>query len=245
LLSILIISCLFLSAEKGPQLKFKQETKDFGNVKQGEVLDTVFEFTNAGDTPLLIEKVRTSCGCTAALASEQKIEPGKKGEVKVTFNTRGFGGEVSKYVYVESNDSHKPTTQLTVKASIDVPPRPIIELDSYSQDLGLVLEDEVIKTRVRVKNGGELELRVEFSHKDASFFIDNKEVDPPIKIASGKEKEVDIRIPAENRNSLLREYILFRSNDPMRPNLSLYLTGYVLTKQQLKELFEKYKDVLK
>jgi hypothetical protein len=43
----------------------------------------------------------------------------------------------------------------------------------------------------------------------------------------------------------LREYVLLKTNDPQRPNLSLYVSGYIVTRAQLKELFRKHKDVLK
>jgi len=31
----------------------------------------------------------------------------------------------------------------------------------------------------------------------------------------------------------------------MRSTLSLYLSGYIISKEQLKELFNKYKDILR
>jgi len=43
---------------------------------------------------------------------------------------------------------------------------------------------------------------------------------------------------------MIREYILMKSNDPQRPTLSFYLSGYIISKQQLKELFARYKDIL-
>lgn len=234
-----------LSGGKGPQIKFDGEVKDFGKAKQGEVLEHVFRFTNAGDSTLVINKVRTTCGCTAALVSERKLQPGQKGEIKVSFNTRGYAGNVAKYVYVETNDPAHPTKQLTVKAAIDVPPRPIIELDQYSRDLGLLLEGEEIQTQVKIMNKGELELSVTFSHQDAEFFEKKRRISPPLKIAAGQDKDVIVKIPKRKGQRLLREYVLFRSNDPMRPNLSLYLSGYVVTKKQLKALFDKYKDILR
>lgn len=245
LLTYLLCSVSFLLADKGPQIKFNEEKWDFGKTKQGKVLNHVFVFKNEGDSPLIIDKVLTSCGCTAALVSEKKILPGKKGEIKVTLNTRGYEGNLSKYIYVESNDPDHPQKQLTVAVAINVPPRPKIELDRYSLDLGLVLEGEDIQTRAKVKNKGELELEVEFTHKDATFYQNGKKVSFPLKIEAGKEEEIEIKIPARKRGGLVREYVLIKSNDPMRPNLSLYLSSYCVSKKQLKELLSKYKDILK
>ena len=237
-------SASFLLAKQGPRIQFNEESKHFGSVKQGKVLTHVFVFQNVGDSLLTIKNVRTTCGCTAAIISAKKIDPGKKGELNVSFNTTGFGGSLSKYILVESNDPDSPRKQLTVAADIDIPPRPKIELDQYSADVGLILENEGIQTKAKIRNTGERELLVNLTHKDASFFQNGKKVTSPIKITSGKESEIEIKIPTRSRMKTLREYVLMRSNDPMRPNLSLYLSGYVVSKEQLKDLFEKYKDEL-
>ncbi len=56
---------------------------------------------------------------------------------------------------------------------------------------------------------------------------------------------VEIKIPTQTRMGVVREYILIKSNDPMRSTLSLYVSGYIITKEQLKELFARYKDILR
>jgi hypothetical protein len=240
----LVFSSGLLGGEKAPKIKFKEDLWDFGSVKQGQILTHSFLFTNEGEAPLLIQRVRTTCGCTAALVSKKEIAPGKDGEVKVTFNTRGYEGHMSKYIYVESNDAAEPRKQLTVSAKIDVPPRPRIDLDRYSLDVGLILDNEAIQAKTKIRNTGELELRVECSHKDASFYQQGGQISFPLKIPAGSEAEVEIRIPPRKRNGLIREYILLKSNDPYRGTLSVYLSGYIITKKQLKELFAKYKDIL-
>lgn len=245
-LGFALFLCLlsFSFTEKGPKIKFKEESFDFGRIKQGKVLTYVFVIRNEGDQTLKINKVSSSCGCTAALVSERRIAPGGEGELKVTFNSAGFQGKVAKYVYVESNDPAQPKKQLTISAEIEVPPQPKIHLDRYTSDEGLFLEGEEIRTKTSIRNRGELELRVNCSHKDAMFFSGEKEVSFPLKIASGKSVELEVRIPPRKKRGLIREYILIKSNDPSRQTLSFYLSGYIITKEQLKKLFAKYKDIL-
>ena len=225
-------------------IKFTEQSWDFGNIKQGKSLVHVFKFTNTGTDTLKIGRVISSCGCTAALVSKDSLKPGEIGELKVTFNTMGYEGDITKYIYIETNDPANPKKQVAVSVSIDVPPRPKVELDAYSMDLGLVLEGEPLVANTIVKNSGELELSVSFNHRDARFFIKEKEVEGPLKIQSGKKEHIDIRIPSEQRTGLIREYILLRTNDTMRPNLSLYISGYIVSKKQLKELFDQYKSLL-
>lgn len=244
-LSILVLAGTLAAAPgKEARAKFKEEAWDFGKVKQGEVLAHEFVFVNEGDAPLVIERVSTSCGCTAALASEDTIKPGKEGRIKASFDTRGYAGSVVKYVYVESNDGEAARRELKVTAEIEVPPQPRIELDRYNADLGLILEGEPASTRFVVRNVGELELKIEISHPEFKIFSGGKPAGFPMSVASGKEVELEVRFPAPGRTGVLRDYVLVKSNDPVRGSLSIYVSRYIITRKDLKELFQKYKDIL-
>jgi hypothetical protein len=227
------------------KIKFKELTHSFGKIKQGAVLTYEFVFTNEGDAPLLIQKVLASCGCTAALVSDEKVAPGKQGVIEVKLDSQGYGGQISKVIYVDSNDPVQARMMLEITADIEIPPSPKIELDKYNYEGGLILEGEDFIANLKVMNKGEQELRVEFSHRNAAYFLKGKPASSPLKIAAGKEAEIEIRIPTDGRSGTLREYVLIKSNDPVRTAISLYTSGYIATKQQLKELFAKYKDVIK
>jgi hypothetical protein len=228
------------AAGKQARAKFKEVAWDFGKIKQGEILTHEFVFTNEGDALLVIEKVATSCGCAAALASEEKIGPGKEGRIKASFDSRGYSGRIVKYVYVESNDADASRRELSLIAEIEVPPQPRIELSAYNIDLGLSLEGEEASTRVAIKNTGELELSIDIAHPEFKFLTNGKPAAFPLKIAAGKELGLDVRLPSQNKNGALRDYVLIKSNDPIRSTLSIYISRYVITKEALKELFKKY-----
>jgi hypothetical protein len=242
---LMILGPWVAASAEGPEAKFQEEKWDFGDVKEGQVLSHVFNFENTGDASLIIKRVRTSCGCTAALVTDKNIGQGEEGELKVTLNTRGYEGNIAKYIYVESNDRSQPVKQLQVSANVQVPPQPRIDLEQYSVDTGLILESEPIVATATIKNRGEKELRVTFSHRDAAYLHQGKPVGSDLRIAAGKEATVEIKIPPRAKKGLIREYILLKSNDARRPNLSLYISGYVVTKEQLKELFAKYKGIVK
>jgi len=125
-----------------------------------------------------------------------------------------------------------------------VPPSPKIELDSYTTNLGLVIEGEELQTEFNISNKGELELTVTPFHKDAVFFIKGRKLSPPPKVAAGKTQQVEVRIPARKKKGLVREFVRLQSNDPMRSTLSLYLVAYSVSKDQLKDLFDKYRTIL-
>jgi hypothetical protein len=250
---VLVLGCLALVLALGaasafaakPKIVFATESKNFGKLKQGAEATFEFVFRNEGDAKLTIKNVETSCGCTAALVSDRTVEPGKTGKIKVVFNSMGYAGDVTKYIFVDSDDPSTPRAQLKISAAVDVPPQPRIDLDRYSYDAGLLVEGENLEAKVTIKNLGELELKVETQLENASFTAAGKPVKFPLRIAAGKETELGITLGLAGRVGLVREYLLFKSNDPLRSTISMNLNGYVVTKAQLKGVFEKYKDVIK
>jgi len=70
----------------GPKMVFEYSEIDFGPVKKGEKREHIFEFTNEGDEPLIIELV-SSCDCTTTEYSTEPVKPGEKGTIKATFDS--------------------------------------------------------------------------------------------------------------------------------------------------------------
>lgn len=64
---------------------------DFGQIKKDVPVSKEFSFTNTGDLPLVISKVKGSCGCTVTAYTEEAIAPGSKGYVKATYNAAKLG----------------------------------------------------------------------------------------------------------------------------------------------------------
>lgn len=248
--AVLVYAAAFLFASgaavaaKKARAVFKETAHNFGKVKQGEVLVHEFVFKNEGDEPLVVERVETTCGCTAALLSEQKIDPGKEGRVKTTFDTRGYSGRLTRYIILVSNDAEKRRRELALTVDIEVPPSARIDLDTYNIDLGLSLEGESPTVKVRVKSVGERELQVDMSHEEISFFSGGKPLSFPLRIPAGNSREVELRFAPQTRTGSLRDYVLIKSNDPIRSTWSVYVSRYVVTRKELKDLFERYRSVL-
>ena len=102
-----------------PVLYFSETKHDFGKVKEGNIVEYTFSFLNTGKEILKINDVRTSCGCTAALVSSEKLEPGAEGTLKVELDTKNRSGKMSRTITIQSNDPRDPTKILTVYADVE------------------------------------------------------------------------------------------------------------------------------
>jgi hypothetical protein len=101
-----------------PKVVFQETVHDFGTVVQGATVRHSFPFRNAGNADLEITSVTTSCGCTAALASDRVLRPSKTGRVNVTFDSTGRPGVTDKKVRVWTNDPAEPLVVLTVQGQV-------------------------------------------------------------------------------------------------------------------------------
>ena len=106
--------------DKIPIIQFDKTEFDFGKILQGEVVSYTFHFTNTGNAPLIITSVEKSCGCTASDFPRQPIEPGKTGDIKITYDSKGHHGFQSKSLVVNANTMPSQTT-LRIKAEVRTP----------------------------------------------------------------------------------------------------------------------------
>jgi hypothetical protein len=119
---LFIASFLFvISCAKGfAEMTFEENEFDFGNIVQGDKVVHDFKFTNTGNTNLVIDGAKGSCGCTVPTYPKEPIEPGKSGSIKVAFDSHGKMGETKKTVTIMCNVKEKIKI-LNIKSTIDVP----------------------------------------------------------------------------------------------------------------------------
>ena len=126
-----------------PKLVVSEGTRlDFGRIYRGETIERTLTLKNTGTDTLVMGTIGVSCGCTGALASAERIPPGGKGEVKITFNSKNFAGPVHKTVTLHSNGDSSGATIIeftaTVVDEIGLSPQSIIMPDAQVGKLSTV-----------------------------------------------------------------------------------------------------------
>lgn len=103
-----------------PEIKFEEETHDFGRITQGEKVTYNFKFKNTGGANLIISSASGSCGCTIPDYPKKPILPGEEANINVVFASEGKSGIVEKSVTIVTNC--EPSTRIIyIKANIIVP----------------------------------------------------------------------------------------------------------------------------
>jgi hypothetical protein len=102
---VLALATQVQAQESGPVITFKESSKDFGDITQGQQVAHTFVLTNTGKQPLIISNVAATCGCTVPSWPKEPVAPGKSAEIKVSFNSTGKVGKQNSVVRIYSNAS--------------------------------------------------------------------------------------------------------------------------------------------
>ena len=105
-LGLLLLFCsLTVLAQNKSELSFLKQTIDLGTIvaEKTSKVDVNFVFSNKGNVPIVIHKVKASCGCTVPRWTKTTIEPGKSGVITVSFEHQGKKGTFLKTLFVESS----------------------------------------------------------------------------------------------------------------------------------------------
>ena len=108
-------------------LKFKNDQFDFGKISFGKPATYTIEFTNIGKDTVTLLSARPGCGCTTPnFIPNEKIAPGKNGQVQITFNGSAMGS-FSRFTDLEFSGGLRKQTKFSGEGvAITTTPAPII-----------------------------------------------------------------------------------------------------------------------
>ncbi len=108
------------SPDKMPIMTFEKTFHDFGELMEGQIVETHYKFTNTGNGTLLIANCSASCGCTVPNWPKDPIEPGESGKITVKFDSNSRSGINEKEVTIQCNTKEN---QLKLKFTANVKPK--------------------------------------------------------------------------------------------------------------------------
>lgn len=103
---------------KQSELKWAEETHDFGDIEKGKPVSYEFTFTNTTKQTILLTNVKAACGCTATNYTKTPVKPGEKGSVTATYNAAA-PGNFHKTVTVTTNEEGAAPKVLIIKGKVE------------------------------------------------------------------------------------------------------------------------------
>ena len=127
LLLFQFLGCNVKQIIQDAQLRFDSTEADLGELKYNGDANCLFTFTNTGKTPLLIQQVKTSCGCTTPEWPNKPINPGKSGTIRIEYDT-SLPGRFHKLITVFYNGPESPK-MLNIKGDVKFPDERAVKLN--------------------------------------------------------------------------------------------------------------------
>lgn len=218
-LLLMFVAAAALSAA-GPSIILEEPVFNFGQVAEGARVEHAFRFKNGGDVPLVIEKVRSSCGCTAALLSTKVVPPGEYGEVKTTFNTSGFSGTVVKTVYIYSNDPLQKMVRFQLHGRVQKE----VLLHPARLRFSALVAGAGNRATVTLTNKGQQPLflsNLKTTSAEMSGSLSATRLDPE------ESAQLEITVTPTAGKSGFAGYVTLRTSSPRNPLLRIPVTGKV------------------
>ncbi len=100
-----------------PEITFENDFFDLGPLQSGEIASVYLTFTNTGNGLLVVQDVKTTCGCTATDWNKAPVKPGEKERIEITFDSSGLSGKQVKNITIQTNADERPAV-ITLTAEI-------------------------------------------------------------------------------------------------------------------------------
>jgi len=171
-IALAALSMLFsASLTYGQTISFEKKEHHFGTFpEESGKVSYEFAFTNTGETPLVLNKVAASCGCTTPEWTKEPVAPGKSGKIEVTYNAQGRPGAFGKTVTVYSN-STSGTETLLIKGEVTAKSKNPETAYPFSLDNNILTNKKEIKLPSIKNNETKKEVFSVFNNTDSPLEI--------------------------------------------------------------------------
>jgi len=150
--------------QNGYPVRLYPATHDLGEVRWGNILKYTFRLVNTSHQEVVIERIDTSCGCTAVEASSHRLRPSERGSVTVWLNPTGFVGKMENVVHLYLQGFQQPAT-FHIQADVNpllVPSLPVI-------DFGRVKPGKRVSTTITLRNSSGQQVQVTRLHSSVDY----------------------------------------------------------------------------
>jgi hypothetical protein len=205
------------ASAQSPASFFEQPNHDFGSVQRGPLLTHHYQLTNTSNQQVHISGARVSCGCVAAQAVKDTLNPGESTSIYATMDTRRFSGAKQVTIYV---DFDRPVWQ-QVNLSISAYGRDDLAMDAEKLSFGSVARGapSVAKMNVTLRQPN---WAVQSATSESAFVV------PKVKELRRNQFEVVYEVSAELKPGLptgnWTTNINLVTNSPVAPKVAMPAT---------------------
>lgn len=117
LIAILLIVILSFRHDHNPTLELNKDLHNFGVIEYNSNGNCEFIIKNTGNGTLIINNIKTSCGCVITNKNEFVIIPGDSMALNIKYDTKRPGA-INKKIIIYSNDTYNPEKEIFLKGYV-------------------------------------------------------------------------------------------------------------------------------
>ena len=224
LLSIPIVFALLVSqslAQDWRDIAFPVKEHDFGTVAVAAKTECYFQVFNNFSTPMKLESVRASCGCTLPTILDPYIAPGETGSIHARFKTESFRGKKGATLTVVMTQPFYSEIQLKVKGYI----RSDMVFHPGELNVGRIAQGETATKSAKVMYAGRPDWKIVDVRSNKPWILPRFHETNRDNGTVVYEIVVDIREDASS-GSFMDELVI-TTNDRSKPNVPFRVSGVI------------------
>lgn len=214
------------SEVKGPHpiAKPDETIHDFGPVWVGPPLKHAFKIKNEGDAPLVISKVKPSCGCTIAGDYPKKLDPGQEGEFPFSMMSTKLRGPFDKGITISTNDPVTPELRLKLKGDV----KRYVEVVPTSANFGKITSQEPQERVINITNNTDNPLKLTLvPSTEGKFKYELVEKSP------GKQFDLHVTATPPFEEGTLKSTVMLTTNVEAQKDLQVEVMATVPTRLEV------------
>ncbi|MFN3316980.1 MAG: DUF1573 domain-containing protein [Raineya sp.] len=215
-------------------IEFQKETHDFGTFDEGKNVTYDFIFKNKGKSPLVLQSVEPSCGCTTPAYTKEPVMPGKTGKITVSYNSQGRPNAFHKSITVRTN-SDEPVKVLYIKGFVN-PKNPapaslaVLSLDRTEANIGNLQLGQTALQKFTITNTGAGDLTISAIRSNCNCVNSNG----TRTLKPSESFILELRYTPRQKGNLEEEVMIY-SNDGKTPMHKIKLKANVMEASPMKE----------
>ena len=202
----LLLFALISSAQSSVNgiIEFNKLVHDFGDITLSSGKHTyAFKFKNTGNSPVLIQTVISSCGCTTPVWTRNPVKPGESGKIEVTFLNDQGPYPFDKALTVYISGINKPVI-LRIKGVVHEKAKSLSQLYTHKigalsfrqdyADIGQAAQGEKKTESISVANTGSKPVKIDFTDLPGGLSLRAE----PSTLSPGKKGEIFIELDTKS-----------------------------------------------
>lgn len=218
---VLLIPCL-AQGQSWTEKMFEETSHDFGTVGRGAEAEFAFKFTNLYEEQVHVAAVKTSCGCTTPVITDELVETHETSSIVARFNTLTFTGQKNAVITVVFDQPYYAEQQLLIQGHI----RTDVTFDPPQVQFGQLRDPSRADRTITVQHVGRSDWTIRDVRSESGYY--QVKLGKPIRKGTTVTYQLNVQLDEDTPPCELNQPLVLVTDDQSLQQLTLGVTGRVL-----------------